>query len=779
MSQRMNVRLSHLTALAVMIALVGAMFVSLQPALAATGDIEATSGFCVQTDDETFKNDLDEDNTADTMYVVFSAPTAAASSDASVVSVDSPTEDDDEAKTYIPCAAALAGSAVNISPDGTDTPTVTLAAPTLLIQVLESDRILEDGADDLRVNVLALNVVQFTHDTTADPVPAVTSEVADATSDLTLNFMRTSGELDDPTEIADFELDGTTVRDLSTANNTTWTALGNARRRAFTLAIPKGTTPGEYTISAEIEYDPNSNPTTADENADDVMKLDGSATITIGEAGDAVASADLSLGDSKQDDPKTFKFVSTPETGSAPAQGGDIWLKLVTKNSLGNATNSGDVRRVIVNGAGGTFELFTPASSGDFRGKVIGEDGKTVVGSPVATTNTEGGNDSISADADGSAATLFVRVTKLDRKPGTVSVKAIVIGRAGTAESEIVDLNFGGPGATIDLGDAKAVAPGSKTEFSITALDSAGNPSGHSTLTPVVTGPDGKRATLVTAAQGLVGDSTDTILDDNDKVQAIIVTAANTAKAGVYTIDVSIAGVAASKASTTVTVSGTPSEVTLAADPETGDAAELTSIKVTATVTDDNDAPAVDGTLVEFSVLGTNLAAAGPGHAPITTETSKQLVQTNTHETTKEPVYAERTLTTTMGGAKVKDGSVTVTFIATGSGTAVVTATTEGGTASNSIRITTTDSAAVTEDAMPEEEASVSCLSELSGFATWSCGVEADASEIFDMVSGRGVTALHLWNGSTWVRYSVVDGAMVPGSSDFMVTKSDILYISN
>ena len=80
---------------------------------------------------------------------------------------------------------------------------------------------------------------------------------------------------------------------------------------------------------------------------------------------------------------------------------------------------------------------------------------------------------------------------------------------------------------------------------------------------------------------------------------------------------------------------------------------------------------------------------------------------------------------------------------------------------------------------MPEEEASVSCLSELSGFATWSCGVSADASEIFEMVSARGVSAIHLWNGSTWVRYSVVDDAMVPGSSDFMVTENDILYISN
>ena len=31
----------------------------------------------------------------------------------------------------------------------------------------------------------------------------------------------------------------------------------------------------------------------------------------------------------------------------------------------------------------------------------------------------------------------------------------------------------------------------------------------------------------------------------------------------------------------------------------------------------------------------------------------------------------------------------------------------------------------------------------------------------------------------SWVRYSVVDGTLVPGSSDFMVAENDILYISN
>ncbi len=78
-----------------------------------------------------------------------------------------------------------------------------------------------------------------------------------------------------------------------------------------------------------------------------------------------------------------------------------------------------------------------------------------------------------------------------------------------------------------------------------------------------------------------------------------------------------------------------------------------------------------------------------------------------------------------------------------------------------------------------ERNTGAGCLRNLNGSATWACGVESSASEIFGLVTGRGVTALHLWNGSAWVRYWVVDGTMVPGLSDYMVAENDIHYISN
>ena len=121
-------------------------------------------------------------------------------------------------------------------------------------------------------------------------------------------------------------------------------------------------------------------------------------------------------------------------------------------------------------------------------------------------------------------------------------------------------------------------------------------------------------------------------------------------------------------------------------------------------------------------------------------------------------------------------GTATASFVAVGPGSSVVSATAHRTTA---VQVIASTAGAVEAEAMPEEEASVACLSNLNGFATWACGVESSASEIFGLVSGRGATALHLWNGSAWVRYSVVDGTMVPGSSDFMVAENDILYISN
>ena len=68
-----------------------------------------------------------------------------------------------------------------------------------------------------------------------------------------------------------------------------------------------------------------------------------------------------------------------------------------------------------------------------------------------------------------------------------------------------------------------------------------------------------------------------------------------------------------------------------------------------------------------------------------------------------------------------------------------------------------------------EDVMGLSCLSTFSAFSTYTCGQDRSASELFAMVSGRGATAIHQWNGAAWVCYTVVVDTLMPGFTDFPV----------
>ena len=81
---------------------------------------------------------------------------------------------------------------------------------------------------------------------------------------------------------------------------------------------------------------------------------------------------------------------------------------------------------------------------------------------------------------------------------------------------------------------------------------------------------------------------------------------------------------------------------------------------------------------------------------------------------------------------------------------------------------------------MPDRlEAGDAGLSNLVGFSAWTSSAMTDAMTLFEGLSSRRATAIHLWNGSSSVRYSVVDGTEVPGSRNLDMSESEILYISN
>ena len=494
------------------------------------------------------------------------------------------------------------------------------------------------------------------------------------------------------------------------------------------VVIPKGTAAGEYTVAAAGK----------ESDKADAQRISSSKVITVGDSGTNVSTASLTLSPLDADgNPTTVAKAQKTQRSSAAADSGKIYLSLAALNSLDKGANT--PVKVTVSAPGAIIAVHSIANdAGPVSQEVASKD------------------DSLSFDADGPYITLVI--TK--DTPGSVTVTSIIVDENGQGfdSSDPVDLTFTGVSSEISLGDASGTLlmksatslddDGKDTDkrdvisFSLGAVDKSGNATSIPDVSFQVTDPDGVN---VPESKIAVSQGPSTAGLPNAKITLETKAGAATPlDNGEYTIKVSQSATITDMATFTVVGVGTSVEVEASnmAPDSVGD-----TVEVTATVTDADGNPVADGTKVMFT------------SSDQTADSDQVLAHVGDR-----------------GAQSTKGGMAKATFVAVGDGTSVITAIADGTTG-----VVVVDSTAgmVEPEAMPEEEASVSCLSELSGFATWSCGVEADASEIFDMVSGRGVTALHLWNGSTWVRYSVVDGAMVPGSSDFMVTKSDILYISN
>ena len=524
----------------------------------------------------------------------------------------------------------------------------------------------------------------------------------------------------------------------------------------YTVVVPAGTTHGEYTISVGLQGG----------NQGDPLKT-GRALLRVGDPGTNVSSASLSLARTieranlETDDPNTsgvnesdWAIVkrhatsteiahTSPETAAA-GENQEIFLSVAVSNSLGKAANwaNGAITGFSISAPGGTITQKTHASS-------ISTDPTAAEVSGQSSPNT------LSINTITASSVNFV-VTK--STPGMVDVTATVVGGDGLARSETITLTFTGPVDSIALGDAsdtllnqyvdhdedgagttdKDTDPRDNVSFALTATDGSGNavvPTNNAVVT--IKGPDGGLVEgKLDVAQSLKG-VTNTI-----GLQVVEgVTASSPLKSGTYTIE---ARDGRFKAEATFVVVGKTDTLSVEAS-DTAPSELGQTVSVTATAVDADGEPVADGTMVSFTPAGRN---AGVDVA----------VRTGTD-----------------GSVATRGGEATATFVIATNGPAIVTAVADGKSAS-AVLVST---AGASDDAMPEEEASVACLSNLAGFATWACGVESSASEIFGLVSGRGATALHLWNGSAWVRYSVVDGTMVPGSSDFMVAENDILYISN
>ena len=738
-------RLSHLSAVAVMIALVGAMFVAL-------GSVSAAAlGPCSANPDITLGFN-------DTCTITL----ADIDKDANGASID------------IPEAGGAAGTTVPVANESVLTITAGATVGTATVWITKDDADDSDGETDdtdtahdeattdvvtsFTVNVagFAISKVEIVGDTD-NRVKAGEQITVRATVRSAAGTANTQVRLTVPTTGLSLHGDGT-GGGSGTSQSQTKTVLGGGTQPLSFTVNTAGAPVGAYDLTFTADNvllfanNEEANPTALVDGERDTEVL----TITIGDPGTGLSSATLSLGNSVDDKPYTDKDETVAETGSDVAKAtsaADGKIKLVVEvfDSIGGKANSSAVNQIIVIAPGG--EIATTHLTGDGT--------KTAGGSSSATLNEVDATPTQTDEtADDVGQKTVITVSKTDEKPGQVTVYAIVSGPGGAARTEDITLIFSGPAASLTVADATesllsvntlgdnpdttAVEDDFVIEDTIKLLVTAEDEGGNNAVPPtggvsiVITDPDGKRkgGTVIERTQpekGADGMYYITLTGKGSKAAPLA--------AGAWTVDVKSSKL---EASAMFAVAGASADVAVSASQSSSDTIGDV-ITVTASVTDKDGNTVSDGTSVMFDVSeDTGLAAIGTGHA----------------------------------GKATKNGEASVKYAVVGAGHSVISATADDATG---VIVIDSTAGMVEPEAMPEEEVSVSCLGNPAGFSSWTCDVETTASEIFGLISGRGATALHLWSTitSSWVRYSVVDGTMVPGSSDFMVTKSDVLYISN
>ncbi len=415
------------------------------------------------------------------------------------------------------------------------------------------------------------------------------------------------------------------------------------------------------------------------------------------------------------------------DNAASVAQGKSISVEVEVKNSLGNDANTSDMSSIILSAPGATIE------SGDSSG-----------------TN----NLTLSKDLQPKTTFTLTRKTA-----GSVDVKATVVGSSDSVASDTLTLTFAGKAQSITLGAAsgglgQAVTTkgddGNKNmvTFEVTAEDTSDMAAAvkASAISAAVKDSSDKTAKYLkaTKAQAKTGTGDDEKDDGSKVIVTVEVTDAKVAP-GTYTLEVLLNSKTSSKQTAEFMVSGPTASIEVSTDKSEASPGEI--VTVTAKLTDKDGNPVQDSTTadVQFTSAGL-LELKGLG------ATTNGTVQ-----------------------AKTKDGEAMARFVvAKGSGVAVILVS--QGAASGTVSV---NAAASEAEVVQPAELSLSCMIRLTGLTTWTCESEAKASEVFGLLSARGASAVHLWNGEAWVSYSVVDGQVVPGSSDFSVKRFDSIFISN
>ena len=689
-------RVSHLAAVATLVALLSAMFVALPSAGAAPiayGDCAAAPmvNYLLIGDSCTIEN------TAST--------SESTSSDSSVASLPE-TEANNMAVTA----------------DGLGTATITV------------DDTVDDNDRTYTVTVIPASVLEITFDDSDDTVKAgtplevgvkiraagIASSVGSATVTLSV-----------PSTGLFFAPDtGTTTSQQAslgapTAAVTETVTAADDKASLSTRGAPDGT----YIVTATLSHD-----------IGNLKKGDYTKQLFIADPGKGVGSATLTL------DTGEKSTVGVEDT---------VTVVVTAKNSLGNRANNSDVTQVIVRAIGADVTIEDSVLENDAPTDSTVSNGNQILDDDNDTTAT---TDDIHANA-------VTKATIARSTVGSVVVYALVIGSGVDARTDELTIVFSGPAESIAVGAAsdQLGQMDKSITFDVTASDSAGNSAkvGPGAITVALKDADGStpKNLTVTDMQKYTDKNDNDKMDSGEEDETVVVVTVTSNKTtaatpGEYTAEVTLNNDVDTKQTASFTVVGPAAEIAVEVDKSEVEIGDV--VTVTATITDkdgnaisDRSGKAAGMTDVEFSSAGSLELAGFGADAGVVHKASN-------------------------------DGVATAKFVVTkGSGSAVILV--DSGAATGTTSVST---APVEVEAMPEpapEMVGNHCIENKGGFAVWTCGVSAMASEVFALVQPEGATAIHLWStiSMSWVRYSVVDGTTVPGSSDFIVTENSILYISN
>lgn len=554
------------------------------------------------------------------------------------------------------------------------------------------------------------------------------------------------------------------------------------------VVIPSGTPDGSYRISGNVEFTG-----TATVDFDDADAGTADETATVGNAANNVlptaVSTNIVLGPVAAVDSVSFAPAGTCTAAGVYTGTGNT--KACKTTIPTNAESEFDLRilnsakRGVLSAQLATV-VVTLLREGDAGGSATlsrcgGEDASGSSCNPgLASPNVLGGG-----GMEGTTSRFRIRV-KAPRTPGAATLRALVVPKTGDSEPMTIPLTFVGDASKYTLAeqtgtvlnrlagdeqDAMDIKDGARNvlHIGLSATDS------RDQTVPVPTGlvydimdPDGKKLTAgITAGPANKADGSDEGTDpdvDTSKVRIEVSdNAAPFLANGEYTLNIKQGS--KTVATTTFTVAGPTAEngLTVAADLDNADAVgSEVPITITAKDADGNNVP--DGTRVLITV------------SDIDTGSGNVLVLSGANAA--GAVYKT-----------TKNGRATATAIVVGTARAVLTVDivgtdgTDDGTDDDANTDLSLANAHEVLDLSGVDQVQTTSpttgltRTDLGQYASWMRSETTTAAALFNQLVRRGATAIHLFNGTNWVRYATVDGVRVPGALDFTVKQGDTLFI--